>query len=120
MSEHMLQSARLAEESGASDELIAAALLHDIGHSTNEFPEDALERGVDNHHDAAGARVLEPFFPPLVIACVRHHVRAKRYLYVPRTPPTSGDCRALRSIRWPSRADPWTSRKSRSPRPNDE
>ena len=80
MSEHMLQCARLAELAGAGDELIAAALLHDIGHYTNEFPEDALERGIDNHHDSAGARVLEQFFPPLVTECVRQHVRAKRYL----------------------------------------
>jgi [1-hydroxy-2-(trimethylamino)ethyl]phosphonate dioxygenase len=80
MSEHMLQAARLAEEEDGSDVMIAAALLHDIGHYTNEFPEDALDRGIDNHHDAAGARVLEPFFPPEVTEPVRLHVAAKRYL----------------------------------------
>jgi [1-hydroxy-2-(trimethylamino)ethyl]phosphonate dioxygenase len=80
MSEHMLQAAALAEAAGAGDELVAAALLHDIGHYTGEFPEDALEAGVDNHHDEAGATVLAPFFPEIVTACVRHHVDAKRYL----------------------------------------
>lgn len=80
MSEHMLQAARLAEQAGAPDELVAAALLHDIGHYTSEFPEDALARGIDNHHDTAGARVLEPFFPAAVTDCVRLHVTAKRYL----------------------------------------
>ena len=80
MSEHMLQGAQLAEEAGAGDELIAAALLHDIGHYTSEFPEDALEQGIDNLHDEAGAAVLEAFFPPIVTDCVRHHVAAKRYL----------------------------------------
>ncbi len=80
MAEHMLQGAQLAEQAGASDELVAAILLHDIGHFTNEFPEDALDRGIDNHHSRAGAAVLEPFFPPLVTDCVRHHVAAKRYL----------------------------------------
>ncbi|WP_350334445.1 (R)-1-hydroxy-2-trimethylaminoethylphosphonate oxygenase [Coralliovum pocilloporae] len=80
MSEHMLQGALLAEEAGASDELIAAALLHDIGHYTNEFPEDALEKGINNHHDTAGAAVLMPFFPSVVTDCVLHHVAAKRYL----------------------------------------
>jgi [1-hydroxy-2-(trimethylamino)ethyl]phosphonate dioxygenase len=80
MSEHMLQSAQLAEQSGASEELIAAALLHDIGHYTGEFPEDALEKGINNYHDVAGATVLSGLFPALVIDCIRYHVAAKRYL----------------------------------------
>lgn len=80
MSQHMLQAARLAEVEDADDELIAAALLHDIGHYTNEFPEDALARNIDNHHDTAGALVLAPFFPDVVIDAVREHVAAKRYL----------------------------------------
>lgn len=80
MSEHMLQGAYLAEQAGANEETIAATLLHDIGHYTNEFPEDALEKGQDNHHDVAGARILEKFFPPAVTECVRQHVAAKRYL----------------------------------------
>lgn len=80
MSEHMLQSAALAEAADAEEPLIAAALLHDIGHYTNEFGEDYIDRGIDNRHDEAGARVLAGFFPPVVIACVRLHVAAKRYL----------------------------------------
>lgn len=80
MSQHMLQGARLAEEAGASDELIAAALLHDIGHYTNEFGADAAALGVDNHHDEAGAAAIAPYFPSVVTDCVRAHVAAKRYL----------------------------------------
>jgi predicted HD phosphohydrolase len=80
MSEHMLQGAQLAEQSGADDEAIVSILLHDIGHYTNEFPEDALDRGIDNHHDTAGAAVLAPYFPSIVTDCVLHHVSAKRYL----------------------------------------
>jgi [1-hydroxy-2-(trimethylamino)ethyl]phosphonate dioxygenase len=80
MSEHMLQGAWLAQQAGAEDALIAAALLHDIGHYTNEFPEDALDRGINNHHDSAGAAVLEHWFPKIVVDCVRQHVAAKRYL----------------------------------------
>jgi len=80
ISEHMYQTAQLAEEAGASEELIVAALLHDIGHFTNEFPDNAAELGIDSHHDRAGAAVLAPFFPSLVTDCVRHHVSAKRYL----------------------------------------
>jgi len=80
ISEHMLQCAELAERAGADDEVIAAALLHDIGHFTHEFDTDAAEKGVDSVHEEAGARVIETVFPPLVTECVRHHVAAKRYL----------------------------------------
>lgn len=80
MSGHMLQAAQQAEQAGAGKELIAAALLHDIGHYTGEFPADAQDQGIDNRHDAAGAAVLAPFFPEEVTACVRGHVAAKRYL----------------------------------------
>mgnify|MGYP000443670418 CR=1 FL=1 len=80
MSEHMLQGAQLAEQAKAGDILIAAALLHDIGHYTNEFPDDALANGINNHHDEAGATVLEKFFPTIITECVRQHVAAKRYL----------------------------------------
>jgi [1-hydroxy-2-(trimethylamino)ethyl]phosphonate dioxygenase len=89
MAEHMLQSAALAERAGADETLVAAALLHDIGHYTNEFGEDYIEQGIDNLHDEAGARVLAGFFPPVVIACVRLHVAAKRYLCA--TDPTYSD-----------------------------
>ncbi|MBO27136.1 MAG: phosphodiesterase [Rhodobacteraceae bacterium] len=80
MSQHMLQAAQLAEEAGASERIIVAALLHDIGHYTNEFPDDALAQGTDNLHEEAGARVLAPFFPDEVTDPIRHHVAAKRYL----------------------------------------
>ena len=80
MSQHMLQAARLAEEAGATEPVIVSALLHDIGHYTNEFPEDALAQGTDNLHEEAGARVLAPFFPREVTDPILHHVAAKRYL----------------------------------------
>lgn len=80
MAEHMLQGARLAEDEGASEELVAAALLHDIGHYTSEFGTYSPEDTEDKHHDDAGAEVLAPFFPPVVTECVRLHVAAKRYL----------------------------------------
>jgi phosphonate degradation associated HDIG domain protein len=80
IAEHMLQSASFAESEGASDELVAAALLHDIGHFTSEFGTYSPDDVEDKHHDDAGAEVLAPFFPPLVTECVRLHVAAKRYL----------------------------------------
>ena len=63
-----------------SDELVAAALLHDIGHFTSEFGTYSPDDIEDKHHDEAGAEVLAPFFPPVVTECVRLHVAAKRYL----------------------------------------
>lgn len=80
ISEHMLQCAECAENEGADDALVAAALLHDIGHFTNEFPADAAEQNIDAMHEEAGARVLQRFFPQLIHDCVRYHVDAKRYL----------------------------------------
>ena len=80
MSQHMLQGAVLAEQEGAPDELVAAALLHDIGHYTSEFGPYSPDDTEDNHHDEAGAKVLEHFFPPVIVECVRLHVAAKRYL----------------------------------------
>ena len=80
MSEHMLQGAVLAETEGASEELVAAALLHDIGHYTSEFGPMSLGDERDNYHEESGAKVLAPFFPPVITECVRLHVPAKRYL----------------------------------------
>jgi len=80
MSEHMLQGAWLAEQDGAPEELVAAALLHDIGHYTSEFGTYSPDDVEDKHHDEAGREVLAPFFPPVIVECVRLHVSAKRYL----------------------------------------
>ena len=80
MAEHMLQTASLAQAQGAPDAVVAAALLHDIGHYTSEFGEYSDEDTIDRKHDAAGAKVLDGHFPPLVTECVRLHVAAKRYL----------------------------------------
>jgi phosphonate degradation associated HDIG domain protein len=78
--EHMLQAAMLAEREDGSDAMIAAALLHDIGHFLGEFGADYIDQGVDNRHEEAGARILEPWFPPTVVEPVRLHVATKRYL----------------------------------------
>ncbi len=80
MREHFLQAADLAARDGASDSLIAASLLHDVGHYTSEFGENAIELGIDNLHQDAGASVLVDFFPPSVVQPVKMHVDAKRYL----------------------------------------
>jgi gamma-butyrobetaine dioxygenase len=71
--EHMLQAGALAEAAGAAAALVAAALLHDIGHLLGG--DDGEER-----HGASGARWLSQWFGDAVTEPVRLHVPAKRYL----------------------------------------
>lgn len=80
MSQHMEQTAARAVADAAPDGLVIAALLHDIGHFIGEHPIDALENGIDNNHENAGADYLQAHFPADVSEPVRLHVAAKRYL----------------------------------------
>jgi gamma-butyrobetaine dioxygenase len=68
---HMRQAGALAEAAGAGAPLVAAALLHDIGH---------LRQETDTRHGEAGARWLSQWFGEAVTEPVRLHVPAKRYL----------------------------------------
>jgi phosphonate degradation associated HDIG domain protein len=78
--EHALQAAALARRDGAGASLIAAALLHDVGHLLHDLPDDAPDRGVDDTHETLAARWLSRWFGPEVVEPVRLHVDAKRYL----------------------------------------
>ncbi len=78
--EHALQCADLAEQSGAAPELVAAALLHDVGHLLHGLGEDVAEHGIDARHEEGGATWLRGHFQPVVVDPVRLHVAAKRYL----------------------------------------
>lgn len=95
--EHMLQTAYFAERQDADPELVTAALLHDYGHLISGLPEDTADRGSDGRHEELGAKALEGCFPPRVIAAIRLHVAAKRYLcgkrpeYFKRLSPASVD-----------------------------
>jgi phosphonate degradation associated HDIG domain protein len=80
MTEHALQAAHFAELMGECDTVIAAALLHDIGHLIASVPDDINEWKVDARHEATGARWLAARFGAEVAEPVRLHVRAKRYL----------------------------------------
>jgi gamma-butyrobetaine dioxygenase len=68
---HMRQAGALAEAAAAAGPLVAAALLHDIGHLRNE---------TDSRHGDAGAQWLSQWFGEAVTEPVRLHVAAKRYL----------------------------------------
>lgn len=78
--EHALQTAHLAEQAGADDILIVAALLHDVGHLLHGLPEDIAGQGIDGRHEESGSEWLMKHYGPEVVDPVRLHVAAKRYL----------------------------------------
>lgn len=78
--EHAAQTAHHAQMDGAPPELVAASLLHDIGHLLQKLGEDAADRGVDTRHEHIGAGYLARGFGPKVTQPVRLHVAAKRFL----------------------------------------
>jgi phosphonate degradation associated HDIG domain protein len=78
--EHALQSAALAQQAGASDALVAAAFLHDLGHLLNLQGETPSERGIDDRHQYFALPFLRPVLPDSVLEPIRLHVDAKRYL----------------------------------------
>lgn len=79
--QHALQSAHLAEAEGADEGLIAAALLHDIGHILDaaNLPQGTEANLDDGHEDRAYEWLLHNFGPRIADP-VRLHVAAKRYL----------------------------------------
>jgi len=77
--EHALQCAALAMAEDVSNELAAAALLHDLGHLVTDLPH-RIEREVDDVHQFLAVPFLRGTFPDAVIEPIRLHVDAKRYL----------------------------------------
>ena len=77
---HALQCATLAEQHGASPALIAAALLHDIGHLLDGGDENLARQGIDARHETIGEEFLSAHFGEAVSRPVAMHVDAKRYL----------------------------------------
>ena len=79
--EHAEQSAALARADGADPALVAAALLHDVGHllelRAGGRPDGQVES--DLGHEARGARYLAALFPASVTGPIALHVAAKRY-----------------------------------------
>jgi len=77
--EHAVQTAHHAKVDGAPPALIAAALLHDVGHMMQKAGEDAADRGIDTRHEQISAGYLARAFGPEVTEPIRLHVAAKRY-----------------------------------------
>ena len=78
--EHALQTAWLAEQAGADDELVTACLLHDLGHMLNDQGETPSLRGVDDVHQYFALPFLRGMFSDRVLDAIKLHVDAKRYL----------------------------------------
>jgi predicted HD phosphohydrolase len=91
--EHALQCASLAEKDGASDALLCAALLHDLGHLLHDLGESPSLQGIDDLHQFRALPWLRGCFGAEVLDPIALHVDAKRYL-----------CRKTLSVRWHCRA----------------
>jgi phosphonate degradation associated HDIG domain protein len=68
--EHALQCAYLAEQAQADMSMIAACLLHDLGHLI----------GGGKPHEESALPLLQTIFTPEITEPIRLHVAAKRYL----------------------------------------
>jgi phosphonate degradation associated HDIG domain protein len=78
--EHSLQAAWIIRQNGGDETLVAAALLHDVGHLLHLEGEDAARRGLDTRHEELGVAALAGHLPDAVLDPIRMHVAAKRYL----------------------------------------
>ncbi|MCW5660417.1 MAG: HD domain-containing protein [Burkholderiaceae bacterium] len=74
--QHALQCAQLAEWAGSTPALVAAALLHDIGH----FVGSASDDDTDDAHEQRALGLLSLEFGRDMLEPIRLHVEAKRYL----------------------------------------
>ena len=80
LSAHMLQTAAKAVKANADDALVAASLLHDVGHWLIRASARKAESDRDPEHEIVGAKFLAPYFGSTVTAPISLHVAAKRYL----------------------------------------
>ena len=78
--QHAMQCASLAQASGSTDAMVAATMLHDIGHMLHGDAATALDTGEDDRHESLGADWLARWFGDDVVQPVALHVQAKRYL----------------------------------------
>ena len=80
ISEHMIQSAMIAEKAKSKDTLICACLLHDYGHFIIENPDELVKNDKDGNHESIGYEYLKNFFKKEIVEPIKYHVLAKRYL----------------------------------------
>ena len=80
ISEHMIQTAMLAEKDNSSKSLVCACLLHDYGHFIVKDPDLLVSKSLDGKHEDLGYEFLKKYFVSDVIEPIKLHVDAKRYL----------------------------------------
>ena len=80
ISEHMIQSAMLAEKAKSNDNIICSCLLHDYGHFIIEDPDKLVKNEKDGEHESIGYEYLKKFFKKEIVEPIKYHVLAKRYL----------------------------------------
>jgi len=80
ISEHMIQTAMLAEKTNSSSTLVCSSLLHDYGHFIIENPDDLVDKNKDGKHEIVGYEFLKKYFIRDVTEPIKYHVNAKRYL----------------------------------------
>ena len=80
ITEHMVQTAMLAEQNHSSESLICACLLHDYGHFIIEDPNQLVSKSIDGKHENIAFNFLKNYFKPEVVEPIKLHVQAKRYL----------------------------------------
>ena len=80
ITEHMIQTAMLAEKTNCSSSLICSSLLHDYGHFILENPDDLVNKKKDGKHEDVGYEFLKKYFVKDVAKPIKYHVKAKRYL----------------------------------------
>jgi [1-hydroxy-2-(trimethylamino)ethyl]phosphonate dioxygenase len=80
ISQHMIQTAMLAEKIKCNDDLICSCLLHDYGHFIIENPDELVKGSLDGEHENIGYEYLKKFFKKEIVEPIKYHVLAKRYL----------------------------------------
>lgn len=79
--EHALQCADLARQAKADDEVIIAALLHDIGHMVDVSEDQKMGKWGVKDHELVGKEYLQTLgFSKKITDLVEGHISAKRYL----------------------------------------
>ncbi len=86
---HSLQAATRAERDGADEEMIAAALLHDLGDELAPI-----------NHAAFAAEIMRPYVRPQVTWIVAQHGIFQQYYYAHHTGGDRHAREALRDHKW--------------------